>query len=127
LPETHAVHEDDNWRIFRRDNSIDLIECLLDYGADPALPNRDGFTAMAIVAHRGRAAALDLFERRAAIERELSVTVRRAAFRAGRRYLFLIFLRWFNSDEELVPFLVFARFGGPTSRKSPAQQLEIRD
>jgi ankyrin repeat protein len=48
----------------RRDNSIEIIECLLDYGADPALPNRDGFTAIAIAAQRGRAAALDVFERR---------------------------------------------------------------
>ncbi|MGH9628870.1 MAG: ankyrin repeat domain-containing protein [Bryobacteraceae bacterium] len=48
----------------RRDNSIEIIKCLLDYGADPALQNRDGFTSIAIAAHRGRAAALDLFERR---------------------------------------------------------------
>jgi hypothetical protein len=53
--------------------------------------------------------------------------VRRTAFRGGRRCLFLIFIRRFDSDEELVPFLVFARFGGPASRKGPAQQLEIRD
>ena len=48
----------------RRDNSLKMIELLLDYGADPALPNRDGKSAIAIAARRGRAAALDLFERR---------------------------------------------------------------
>jgi ankyrin repeat protein len=48
----------------RRDNMIETIEILLDYGADPALPNRDGISAIAIAAHRGRGAALDLFERR---------------------------------------------------------------
>jgi ankyrin repeat protein len=48
----------------RRDNSLQIIECLLDYGADPALPNRDGRSAISIAAHRGRAGALDLFERR---------------------------------------------------------------
>ena len=36
----------------------------MDYGADPALPNREGRSAIAIAARRGRAAALDLFERR---------------------------------------------------------------
>lgn len=48
----------------RRDNSIETIEHLLDHGGDPTSPNRDGHTAIAIAAHRGRAAALDLFERR---------------------------------------------------------------
>ena len=48
----------------RRDNSLKMIELLLDHGADPALPNRDGKSAIAIAARRGRAAALDLFERR---------------------------------------------------------------
>lgn len=33
----------------------------------------------------------------------------------------------FDSDEQLVPFLVFARCGGTASRKGPVQQLEIRD
>lgn len=47
----------------RRDNSLDMIELLLDYGADPTLPNREGRSAIAIAAHRGRADALDLFER----------------------------------------------------------------
>jgi ankyrin repeat protein len=48
----------------RRDNSLDIVKYLLDYGADPLLPNRDGSSAMAIAARRGRAGALDLFERR---------------------------------------------------------------
>jgi ankyrin repeat protein len=48
----------------RRDNSLEIIEHLLDCGADPALKNRDGNSAIAIAARRGRDAALDLFERR---------------------------------------------------------------
>ena len=48
-------------------------------------------------------------------------------FSVGRKGLFLIFIRRFDSDEQLVPFLVFARFGGTASRKGPVQQLEIRD
>ncbi|HEU0141306.1 MAG TPA: ankyrin repeat domain-containing protein [Bryobacteraceae bacterium] len=50
----------------RRDNSLTIIEYLLDYGADSSLPDRDGFSAIAIAAHRGHGAALDLFERRGA-------------------------------------------------------------
>jgi ankyrin repeat protein len=49
----------------RRDNSLKNIELLLDYGADPTLPNRkDGKSAIAIAARRGRADVLDEFERR---------------------------------------------------------------
>ena len=48
----------------RRDNSLKMIELLLDYGADPALLNRQGKSAIVVAARRGRAAALDLFERR---------------------------------------------------------------
>lgn len=48
----------------RRDNGLQAIECLLDYGADPTLPNRDGKTPIMLAAYRGRAGALDLFERR---------------------------------------------------------------
>jgi ankyrin repeat protein len=48
----------------RRDNSLKMIELLLDHGADAALPNREGKSAVAIAARRGRTAALDLFERR---------------------------------------------------------------
>jgi ankyrin repeat protein len=47
----------------RRDNSLEMMEMLLDYGADPTLPNREGRSAIVIAARRGRAAALDLFER----------------------------------------------------------------
>jgi len=46
-----------------RDNSLEMMEMLLDYGADPALPNREGRSAIVIAARRGRADALDLFER----------------------------------------------------------------
>ena len=37
---------------------------LLDRGADPALPDREGRSAIQMAARRGRAGALDLFERR---------------------------------------------------------------
>jgi len=48
----------------RRDNSLEMIEMLLDYGADPGLPDRAGQSAIMIAARRGRAVALDLFEER---------------------------------------------------------------
>ena len=48
----------------RRDNMLKMIELLLDYGADPALRNREGRSAISMAARRGRADALDLFERR---------------------------------------------------------------
>jgi ankyrin repeat protein len=49
----------------RRDNSLQTIELLLDYGADPALPNaRDGRSATAMAAHRGRGDVLALFTQR---------------------------------------------------------------
>jgi ankyrin repeat protein len=48
----------------RRDNRLQMIELLLDYGADPALPSREGDSAILIAARRGRADALDLFENR---------------------------------------------------------------
>lgn len=50
----------------RRDNSIKILELLLDHGADPLLPDSQGRTAVAIAARRGRATALDFFERRGA-------------------------------------------------------------
>jgi ankyrin repeat protein len=51
----------------RRDNDLGSVELLLDHGADPALPNgRDGRSAIAIAARRGRGDALALFERRGA-------------------------------------------------------------
>ena len=48
----------------RRDNRIQMIEILIDYRADPALPSREGKSAILIAARRGRADALDLFEKR---------------------------------------------------------------
>jgi ankyrin repeat protein len=48
----------------RRDNSLVIIELLLDHGADSTLPDRHGRSAMAIAARRGNASALDLFEQR---------------------------------------------------------------
>ncbi|MBV9405936.1 MAG: ankyrin repeat domain-containing protein [Acidobacteriaceae bacterium] len=48
----------------RRDNRLAMIELLLDYGADPAIPNREGKSALWIAVRRGRADALDLFEKR---------------------------------------------------------------
>jgi ankyrin repeat protein len=49
----------------RRDNHLANIELLLDYGADPTLANgRDGKSASAIAARRGRGDALASFERR---------------------------------------------------------------
>jgi ankyrin repeat protein len=48
----------------RRDNGLEMIELLLDSGGDPALPSRPGASAMQIAARRGRAGALDLFEKR---------------------------------------------------------------
>jgi ankyrin repeat protein len=48
----------------RRDNRLQMLELLLDYGADPALPSAEGNSAILIAARRGRADALDLFEKR---------------------------------------------------------------
>jgi ankyrin repeat protein len=48
----------------RSDNSLQIIDTLLDYGADPTLTNEEGQTAIVIAAHRGRAAVLELFEKR---------------------------------------------------------------
>jgi ankyrin repeat protein len=49
----------------RRDNDLRSIELLLDHGADPALPNgRDGRSAIAIAARRGRRDVLELLARR---------------------------------------------------------------
>lgn len=49
----------------RRDNGMDLITPLMDFGADPGLKNsKDGRTAMAMAARRGRGDALRLFEER---------------------------------------------------------------
>jgi ankyrin repeat protein len=49
----------------RRDNGFVIIEMLLDHGADPTLMNaRDGRSAVAVAAERGRGDVLQLFEER---------------------------------------------------------------
>jgi Ankyrin repeats (3 copies)/Ankyrin repeat len=49
----------------RRDNSLKIIELLLDHAADPTLKNpHNGTSAMAMAAHRGRGDVLALFDRR---------------------------------------------------------------
>src|SRR5438552_1189438 len=49
----------------RRDNDLEIIEALLDHGADPMPENRrDGKSAVAIAARRGRGDVLESFERR---------------------------------------------------------------
>jgi len=49
----------------RRDNGLIMIEMLLDHGADPSLKNtRDGRTATAMAAHRGRGDVLCVLEKR---------------------------------------------------------------
>jgi ankyrin repeat protein len=49
----------------RRDNHLRNIELLLDHGADPTLPSRNGGrSGVAIAARRGRGDVLDVFERR---------------------------------------------------------------
>jgi ankyrin repeat protein len=56
----NALHQ-----ALRRDNGIQIIELLLDHGADPALKNaRDGRSATVMGAHRGRGDVLALFEQR---------------------------------------------------------------
>jgi ankyrin repeat protein len=71
VPESGA---DPNWmtgwgltalhQAVRRDNRIQMIELLLDHGAQPAFPDRQGKSAILIAARRGRADVLDLFEKR---------------------------------------------------------------
>ena len=48
-----------------RDNSLALLEALMEFGADPSLPapNWGGRSATAVAARAGRADALELFER----------------------------------------------------------------
>lgn len=46
-----------------RDNRIEMIELLLDHGADPALED-DGESPIVTAGHRGRSDVLELFERR---------------------------------------------------------------
>jgi ankyrin repeat protein len=47
-----------------RDNPLLFFELLVDHGADPRLPAKDGSSAFAIAARAGRADVLDLFESR---------------------------------------------------------------
>ena len=47
-----------------RGNPLHYFDLLLDHGADPALPSKDGTTAVAAAARMARADVLDLFERR---------------------------------------------------------------
>ena len=47
----------------RRDNTLAIIELLLDHGADP-LQQADGWTAVVRAAHEGRSDVLELFEQR---------------------------------------------------------------
>lgn len=59
-PNPGALHH-----AIRRDNGLPLINPLLDAGADPALKNpRDGRSAIAMAAHRGRADVLAAFAQR---------------------------------------------------------------
>jgi ankyrin repeat protein len=69
----------------RRDNSLEMIEMLLDYGADPGLPDREGKSAIMIAARRGRAVALDLFEERGTRIRLTGVDALIAACARNRR------------------------------------------
>jgi ankyrin repeat protein len=48
----------------RRDNRLDIIELLLAHGADPTLAERDGRTAIALAARRGRGDVLAAFAQR---------------------------------------------------------------
>lgn len=49
----------------RRDNALEIVETLLDQGADPLLPNQvDSRSAAAIAATRGRGDVLEAIERR---------------------------------------------------------------
>jgi ankyrin repeat protein len=53
------------YQALRRDNGIQIIELLLDHGADPALKNaRDGRSATVMGARRGRGDVLALLEQR---------------------------------------------------------------
>jgi ankyrin repeat protein len=47
----------------RRDNALENIEAMLDFGGDPAIEN-EGKSSVAIAARRGRGDVLELFERR---------------------------------------------------------------
>src|SRR5579875_783176 len=48
----------------RRDNSLQIVELLLDHSADPFLLNGDGISAISIAARRGRGDVLRMLEKR---------------------------------------------------------------
>jgi ankyrin repeat protein len=48
----------------RRDNGLEMIELLLDHGANFALETRDGRSAVVIASRRGRGDVLEVLERR---------------------------------------------------------------
>ena len=58
------------WRVtalhqaLRRDNSLKIVEAMLDHGADAALAREDGSTAITIAARRGRGDVLEALDRR---------------------------------------------------------------
>jgi len=60
-------HRERGWQplhhALSRDNSLEIIELLLDYGADPMIV-KGGMTAAACAARRGRSDVLEVFERR---------------------------------------------------------------
>ncbi len=61
---TRWQHTAMHWAV-RRDNGPPIIEMLLDHGADPTLANgRDGKSAIAMAARRGRGDVLKAIERR---------------------------------------------------------------
>jgi ankyrin repeat protein len=61
---TRWQHTAMHWAV-RRDNGPPIIEMLLNHGADPTLPNaRDGKSAIAMAARRGRGDVLKSVERR---------------------------------------------------------------
>ncbi len=69
---THGVdpnyHRQRGWiaihHAIARDNALNIVELLLDHGANPLLRKEDGATAIERAARRGRGDLLDLFERR---------------------------------------------------------------
>jgi ankyrin repeat protein len=54
-----ALHQ-----VLKRDNRIENVAAMLDHGANPALKNRNGRSAIAIAAHRGRGDVLRLLRER---------------------------------------------------------------
>lgn len=63
---THVSHWGDGalHHSLARGNHRRFVELLLDHGADPAIPTKDGRSAVTIAARMGRGDVLDLLERR---------------------------------------------------------------